>query len=86
VPDETKKALEDLHSQLSAVQLDDAAKQKQLGEVTDAIRASLDDPHSPHRVTLGERLEKVAVEFEVEHPQIARRLRAVIDSLSEAGF
>ena len=86
MPDDSKKVLEDLHEQLSAVQLADKAKQKQLGEVTAAIRASIADPNSPHRLTLRERLEKAVVEFEVEHPQIAERLRVAIDSLSEAGF
>lgn len=86
MPDETKKALEALHEHLSAVQLTDEAKQKQLGEVTDAIRASLDNPTAPHHLTLRERLEKAVVVFEVDHPQIANRLRIAIDSLSEAGF
>ena len=86
MPDNTKKALEELHSQLSTVQLTDAAKQKQLGDVKDAVRASLDDPSGGHHRTLRERLEKAVVAFEVDHPQIAHTLRAAIDSLSEAGF
>jgi hypothetical protein len=82
----TKKTLEDLHGQLSNIQLEDETKQKHLTEITHAVRASLDEPDSPHRLTLRERLEKAAVVFEVDHPQIAHTLHAAIDSLSEAGF
>lgn len=82
----TNKMLEDLHGQLSAIQLDDDAKQQDLTSVTQAIRSSLDEPNSPHRLTLRDRLEKAAVVFEVDHPHIAHALRAAIDSLSEAGF
>jgi hypothetical protein len=81
-----KRTLEDLHGQLSNIQLEDETNQNHLTEITHAIRTSLDEPDSPHRLTLRDRLEKAAVVFEVNHPQIAHTLRAAIDSLSEAGF
>jgi hypothetical protein len=81
-----KKTLVELHDHLSSIRLENEAQQSHLTEVTHAIRTSLDEPDSPHRLTLRERLEKAEIEFEVDHPQIAQRLHAAIDSLSEAGF
>jgi hypothetical protein len=82
-PEQLRRALEQLHDELSrAPQLDDAARRLLREVVGDANR--LDRPKgtaSPH----AHRLEAVAVGFEAEHPTLAAALRQLIDLLGKAG-
>jgi hypothetical protein len=41
---------------------------------------------APASASLGERLEKVAVQFEVDHPTLAASSRRLIDLLGKAGL
>ena len=82
-PEQLRKALEQLHDELSrAPQLDEATR-RLLREVVDDAR-QIDTPSgsaSPH----AHRLESAAVGFEAEHPTLAAALRQFIDLLGKAG-
>jgi len=82
--EQLRKALEQLHDELSrAPQVDDATRSLLREIVNDADRlttAPRSEP-SPH----AHRLEAVAVGFEAEHPTLAAALRQFIDLLGKAG-
>ena len=81
-----KKMLEDLYGQLNSVHLDNEAKQEQLNEVVQSIRDILDEPDSPHRQTLRDRLTKLNLMFDMDHPGASSAIRKAVDIFVDAGF
>jgi hypothetical protein len=77
--EDLRRALEQLHAELGkAGALDDATRER-LEALQSDVRHALD--RSPGE-SLRERLEDAIVEFEASHPELARRLGAVIDTLA----
>ena len=83
---QVKKTLEDLYGQLSSIHLENREKQDQLNEVVHSIRTILDQPDSPQRLTLSERLTKSSLMFDVDHPYISSSIHKAVDILVDAGF
>ncbi|HET8623554.1 MAG TPA: DUF4404 family protein [Gemmatimonadales bacterium] len=76
--DDLRRVLQHLHDELGRASDADAATRARLRALQDEVRSALD--RSPGG-TLRERLEDAIVEFEASHPEVARRLAAVIDTL-----
>lgn len=82
-PEQLRRALEQLHEELSrAPQLDEATRRLLREVVGDANRLDLPaGTESSH----AHRLEAAAVGFEADHPTLAAALRQFIDLLGKAG-
>jgi hypothetical protein len=77
--DDLRRALEHLHAELGrAGALDDATRDR-LQSLQSDVRRALERPGESR---LRERLEDAIVEFEASHPELARRLATVIDTLA----
>ena len=76
--DELRRVLQHLHDELGRSGGSDPATQARLRSLQAEVKGALD--RSPGG-TLRERLEDAIVEFEASHPELARRLAAVIDTL-----
>jgi hypothetical protein len=76
--DDLRRVLQHLHDELGRAGDTDPATRARLGALRTEVRDALD--RTPGG-TLRERLEDAIVEFEVSHPEVARRLAAVIDTL-----
>jgi hypothetical protein len=77
-----------LHAELAAHQDDPAARQR-LSEILPDVKRMVDQPPGgtlPADKSLSDRLERVAVQFEADHPKLAASARSLIDLLSEAGI
>ena len=78
--DDLRRALEHLHAELGrAGALDDATRER-LQALQSDVRRALERP--PGESRLRERLEDAIAEFEASHPELARRLATVIDTLA----
>jgi hypothetical protein len=86
-PNTVRERLAKLHAELAAHQ-DDPAASKHLNEILPDIKRMADQPADSQRIdkSLPDRLERVAVQFEAEHPKLAASARSLIDLLSEAGI
>jgi hypothetical protein len=91
--------LSKLHEELGSVRHVDPRSKQLLTEVLEDIqrllqpdRAPVPQPGSPPpgmrmgNASLPERLEKVAVQFEADHPTLAASSRRLIDLLGKAGL
>jgi hypothetical protein len=80
-----------LHEELGGVRHVDPRSKQLLTEVLEDIQRLL-QPESPppgkgsENVPLPERLEKIAVQFEADHPTLAASSRRLIDLLGKAGL
>jgi Domain of unknown function (DUF4404) len=85
--DTLRERLAKLHAELNTAHQDDPASRQSLGEVLPDIKRMVDQPAgSDADATLPDRLEKVAVQFEADHPTLAASARRLIDLLGEAGI
>jgi hypothetical protein len=88
-----------LHEELGGVRHVDPQSRQLLTEVLEDIQRLLQPDHAPApqpgssppgipmgNVSLPERLEKVAVQFEADHPALAAGSRRLIDLLGKAGL
>lgn len=90
-PNVLREQLSKLHEELSLVKSVDGRSSQLLGEILQDIKrlvekpaeASLPDPR-PH--SLPDRLEKIAVQFEADHPTLAASSRRLVDLLGKAGL
>jgi hypothetical protein len=77
-----------LHEELRAAPRVDADSSQLLGELMQDIKQlmarSAGAPESP--ASLPDRLEKIAVLFEVDHPTLAASSRRLVDLLGKAGL
>jgi hypothetical protein len=98
-PNVLRDQLAKLHEELGNVRRVDPGSNQLLGELLQDIKRLLDAPpteapptqparFAPSSATtsLPERLEKVAVQFEVDHPTLAASSRRLIDLLGKAGL
>jgi hypothetical protein len=85
-----RERLAKLHAELASVHQENPATRKSLGEILPQVERMVDQPTgaaaSSADKSLSERLEKVAVQFEAEHPALAASARQLIELLSEAGI
>jgi hypothetical protein len=85
-----RERLAQLHAELSEAHSQDPDSRQSLGQVLPDVRRAIDgvatdgDPQADS--TLPERLERVAVQFEADHPTVARSLRRLVDLLGEVGI
>ncbi len=98
-PNALRDQLAKLHEELGNVRRVDTRSNQLLGELLRDIKRLLDQPTTdasptqPARfappagaASLPERLEKVAVQFEVDHPTLAASSRRLIDLLGKVGL
>jgi len=92
-PNVLRDHLTKLHEELRAVPRVDSGSSRLLGELTEEIRqlmarsgdaASAGAPGAP--ASLPERLEHIAVLFEVDHPTLAASSRRLVDMLGKVGL
>jgi hypothetical protein len=91
-PDLLREQLEKLHEELGMAQRVDPRSSQLLGDIMGDIKRLLQQtpdaditaaPAAPP--SLPDRLEKIAVQFEADHPTLASSSRRLIDLLSKAG-
>jgi hypothetical protein len=77
-----------LHAELSSAHQKDPATRQSLGEILPDVKRMVDAPGTDLSgdATLPDRLERVAVQFEAEHPTLASSARRLIDLLNEVGI
>jgi signal transduction histidine kinase len=87
-PNTLRERLAKLHADLTEAQKENPAAKKSLDEILPEVKRLVDQPvAAPARDrSLPDRLERVAVRFEAEHPTIAASARQLIDLLSEVGI
>jgi hypothetical protein len=88
-----QKSLRDLvaklHAQLSDALRADPESRESLSDMMQDINRLIDkqpDSPSPAQLSLPDRLERVAVQFEADHPTLAASARRLIDLLGEVGI
>jgi uncharacterized protein DUF4404 len=88
--DALRERLAKLHAELNSAHQEDPATRQSLGEILPDVKRMVDQPagaaESAIDKTLPDRLERLAVQFEAEHPTLAASARRLIDLLSEAGI
>jgi hypothetical protein len=89
-PKSLRERLAKLHAELAKAHEQDPAARRSLGEILPDVKRVVDEPAgsaaSPADKSLPERLERVAVQFEAEHPTLAASARRLIDLLNEVGI
>jgi hypothetical protein len=88
--DTLREHLAKLQAQLSAIQpqADPQARQR-LSDMAQEISRLIDTPAdaaSPPDASLPDRLERIAVQFELAHPTLAASARRLVDLLGEVGI
>jgi Domain of unknown function (DUF4404) len=88
-----QKSLRDLvaklHAQLSDALRADPESRESLSDMMRDIHRLIDKPAdspSPAQLSLPDRLERIAVQFEADHPTLAASARRLIDLLGEVGI
>jgi len=87
-PITVRERLAKLHAELVAHQDNPAASQP-LKEILPDLKRMVDQPSGGPQAadkSLPDRLERVAVQFEADHPKLAASARSLIDLLNEAGI
>jgi Domain of unknown function (DUF4404) len=78
-----------LHAQLSDALRADPKSRESLSEMMQDINRLIDKPAEPPSTAHGslpERLERIAVQFEADHPTLAASTRRLVDLLGEVGI
>jgi hypothetical protein len=78
--EDLRRALEQLHAELGRTGALEHSTRERLEALQSDVRHALD--RSPEDTPLRARLEDAIVEFEASHPELARRLATVIDTLA----
>jgi hypothetical protein len=85
-----RERLAKLHAELAGAHQEDPATRQSLGEILTHVKRMVDQPagtaDSSIDKTLPDRLERIAVQFEAEHPTLAASARRLIDLLGEVGI
>jgi hypothetical protein len=85
-----RERLAKLHADLANEHQQDPATRQSLGEILPDLKRIVDQPAGAAAPSvdksLPERLERVAVQFEAEHPTLAASARRLIDLLNEVGI
>ncbi|HEY2677884.1 MAG TPA: DUF4404 family protein [Steroidobacteraceae bacterium] len=74
-----------LHDELTRAQQENPAARRSLDEILPDLKRMVDQA-SASPASLPDRLERVAVQFEAAHPQLAASARRLIDLLGEVGI
>lgn len=88
-PKTLRERLAKLHSELSDAHQEDPAARQSLGEILPDVKRMVDQSGAPPPAvdkSLPDRLERVAVQFEADHPKLAASARSLIDLLGEVGI
>ena len=78
-----------LHAEMSEALRADPKSRESLSDMMQDINRLIDkpaDPVSSPQGSLPDRLERVAVQFEADHPTLAASARRLVDLLSEVGI
>jgi hypothetical protein len=78
-----------LHAELSDALRADPKSRESLSDMMQDINRLIDKPAAPaesRQGSLPERLERIAVQFEADHPTLAASARRLVDLLSEVGI
>lgn len=83
--------IEHLHRELArAPAVDAAARESLVALLTDITRllqaSSARTAELAEEVSISQRMESVAVQFESEHPHLSAAIRGVVDALARAGI
>jgi hypothetical protein len=84
-----RERLAKLHAELSNAHGDDPATRQALGEILPDIKRMLERQGAdvlPADTSLPDRLKRIAVQFEAQHPTLAASARRLIDLLAEVGI
>jgi uncharacterized membrane protein YccC len=84
-----RERLAKLHAELANAHRQDPATRQSLGEILPDVKRLVEQPAGaadPVDKSLPKRLERVAVQFEAEHPTLAASARRLIDLLNEVGI
>ena len=84
-----RERLARLHDELTQVQTENPSARRSLDEILPDLKRMVDQASAPDDAgsrSLPDRLERVAVQFEAAHPQIAASARRLIDLLGEVGI
>jgi hypothetical protein len=88
-PNTLRERLAKLHAELDDAHREDPAARQSLRDILPDVKRMVDQPDGDDsRIdkTLPDRLERVAVQFEADHPTLAASARRLIDLLSEVGI
>lgn len=90
-PNALRDQLTKLHEELGQVRHVDPGSSQLLGELMADIKRLMAEAPAPAAVpeqqaSLPDRLEKIAVQFEVDHPTLAASSRRLVDLLGKAGL
>lgn len=80
-----RERLARLHAELADAHRQSPATRQPLGEVLPDLKRVVDGGGAADK-SLPDRLERVAVHFEAQHPGLAATTRQLIDLLSEVGI
>jgi hypothetical protein len=84
-----RERLAKLHAELTNAHQQDPATRQSLGEILPDVKRLVEQPAGPADSvdkSLPKRLERMAVQFEAEHPTLAASARRLIDLLNEVGI
>jgi Domain of unknown function (DUF4404) len=85
-----REQLAKLHAELNHAHQENPAERQSLGEILPDVKRMVENSTTADATladtSLPERLERVAVQFEVEHPTLAASARRLIDLLSKVGI
>ena len=85
--DSLRDRIAKLHAELSDAHRDNPETHRPLGEILPDIKRLTEAPAGAAKdATLPQRLERVAVQFEAEHPALAGSVRRIVDLLGEVGI
>jgi hypothetical protein len=83
--DALREQLMKLHEELGVARRVDPRSQQLLGEIMEDIKRLMDQDPAAAR-SLPDRLENIAVQFEVDHPTLAASSRRLVDLLGKVGL
>jgi Domain of unknown function (DUF4404) len=84
-----RERLAKLHAELANARGDDPATRQALEEILPDIKRMVERQGAdalPSDTSLPDRLERIAVRFEAQHPTLAASARRLIDLLAEVGI
>ena len=84
-PNLLREQIMKLHAELGAADRVDPRSKQLLAEIMDDIKRLKERPAAGES-TLPDRLEAVAVQFEVDHPTLAASSRRLVDLLEKVGL
>jgi len=90
--DQLRAQIAKLHAELDQAHQNDPAARESLADILPHIKRMADQPQTdtglarPGDASLPDRLEKVAVQFEADHPTLAASARRLVDLLGEVGI